>query len=76
MWSNEYFKRKKNMIWFGTYAGVFGYSGKEFTINNDETLGLDIKVTLLHILSILEDVKGRLWIGNNGIGDLLKEGDS
>jgi len=65
-----------NMIWFGTYAGVFGYNGKEFTIINDETLGLDTEVAPLHVRSILEDSKGRLWIGNNGIGVLLKEGDS
>lgn len=67
---------KNNRIWFGTYAGVFGYNGKEFRIINDETLGLDIEVEPLHIRSILEDSKGRLWIGNNGIGVLLKEGDS
>lgn len=69
-------KGKSNMIWFGTYAGVFGYNGKEFEVINDETLGLDIEVEPLHIRSILEDSKGRLWIGNNGIGVLLKEGDS
>lgn len=69
-------KGKNNMIWFGTYAGVFGYNGKEIRIINDETLGLDIEVEPLHIRSILEDSKGRLWIGNNGIGVLLKEGDS
>ncbi len=69
-------KGKNNMIWFGTYAGVFGYNGKEFKIINDETLGLDIEVEPLHIRSILEDSKGRLWIGNNGIGVLLREGDS
>lgn len=69
-------KGKNNMIWFATYAGVFGYNGKAFKIINDETLGLDIEVEPLHIRSILEDSKGRLWIGNNGIGVLLKEGDS
>lgn len=69
-------KGKTNMIWFGTYAGVFGYNGKEFRIINDETLGLDIEVEPLHIRSILEDSKGRLWIGNNGIGVLLKEGNA
>ncbi len=69
-------KGKNNMIWFGTYAGVFGYNGKEFKIINDETLGLNIEVEPLHIRSILEDSKGRLWIGNNGIGVLLKDGDS
>jgi ligand-binding sensor domain-containing protein len=66
----------KNMIWFGTYAGVFGYNGSDFTIINDETLGFDRKIEPLHIRSILEDSKGRLWIGNNGIGVLLKDGDS
>lgn len=69
-------KGKNNMIWFGTYAGVFGYNGSDFTIINDETLGYDRKIEPLHIRSILEDSKGRLWIGNNGIGVLLKEGDS
>ncbi len=69
-------KGKNNMIWFGTYAGVFGYNGSDFIIINDETLGFDRNIAPLHIRSILEDSKGRLWIGNNGIGVLLKEGDS
>ena len=69
-------KGKNNMIWFGTYAGVFGYNGKAFTIINDASLGLNVNLEPLHIRSILEDSKGRLWIGNNGIGVLLKEGDS
>ncbi len=69
-------KGKNNRIWFGTYAGIFGYNGRDFTIINDETLGFDRKIEPLHIRSILEDAKGRLWIGNNGIGVLLKEGDS
>jgi ligand-binding sensor domain-containing protein len=69
-------KGKNNVIWFGTYAGVFGYNGNGFEIINDETLGFDRNITALHIRSILEDSKGRLWIGNNGIGVLLKEGGS
>ncbi len=69
-------KGKNNMIWFGTYAGVFGYNGSNFSIINDETLGYDRKIETLHIRSILEDSKGRLWIGNNGIGVLYKEGNS
>jgi ligand-binding sensor domain-containing protein len=67
---------KNNIIWFGSYAGVFGYNGSDFTIINDETLGFDRKIEPLHIRSILEDSKGRLWIGNNGIGILLKDGES
>lgn len=69
-------KGKNNMIWISTYAGVFGYNGSIFTFINDETLGYDRTIEPLHIRSILEDSKGRLWIGNNGIGVLLKEGDS
>lgn len=69
-------KGKSNRVWFGTYAGVFGYDGKSFTTITDESLGFDRKVAPLHIRSILEDSKGRLWIGNNGIGVLLSAGDS
>ncbi|MEZ5056291.1 MAG: two-component regulator propeller domain-containing protein [Saprospiraceae bacterium] len=57
-------RRKNDKLWIGTYAGVFGYNGDEFTIINDATLGLDIDSEPLHIRSILEDSKGRLWIGN------------
>lgn len=69
-------KGKDNMLWVGTFAGVFGYNGSDFTIINDETLGFKDINHRVHIRSILEDSKGRLWIGNNGIGVLLKEGDS
>lgn len=66
-------KRRNDMLWIGTYAGVFGYNGKQFIIINDESLGLSKETGALHIRSILEDSKGRLWIGNNGIGVLLKD---
>ena len=69
-------KGKNNILWFGTYAGVFGYNGSDFIIINDETLELDIETEPLHIRSIFEDSKGRLWIGNNGIGVLLKDADT
>lgn len=66
-------KGKNNMLWIATYSGVFGYNGNQFTIINDETLGLEKETGELHIRSIFEDSKGRLWIGNNGIGVLLKD---
>ena len=66
---------KNNMLWMGTYAGIFGYNGKQFTIINDETLRLMNETGVLHIRSSLEDSRGRLWIGNNGIGVLLKDND-
>lgn len=67
---------KNNMLWFGTFAGIFGYNGNQFTTINDETLGLTEESERLHVRSILEDSQGRLWIGNNGIGVILKSGDS
>ena len=64
-------------IWFGTsYAGIFGFDGKSFEKITNETLGLDIKIEFLHIRSALSDSTGNLWVGNNGIGVLLKVGDS
>ncbi len=69
-------KGKHDMLWIGTYAGIFGYDGTSFQLINDETLGFEKEGEYLHIRSVLEDSKGRLWIGNNGIGVLLHEKDS
>jgi len=67
---------KSNVLWISTYAGVFGYNGDNLTIINDETLGYSEPDNRIHVRSVLEDSQGRLWIGNNGIGVLLKEGDT
>jgi len=67
---------KNNVLWIGTYAGVFGYNGDNLTIINDETLGNLDRDDRIHVRCVLEDSKGRLWIGNNGIGVLLKEAES
>lgn len=69
-------KGKNNMLWFGTYASVFGFDGKKLITINDSTLELTEEYEKLHIRSILEDSQSRLWIGNNGIGVILKRGDS
>lgn len=45
------------------------------TIFDHKTLKLSDN-DLLHIRSVLADSKGRIWIGNNGIGVLLMEGNS
>jgi ligand-binding sensor domain-containing protein len=66
---------KDGRIWFATYGSVIGYDGKSFTFMNNQSGGFDGKAsTDLHVRSIFEDSKGRLWIGNNGIGVLLHEG--
>ena len=62
-------------IWIATYAGLFNYDGKMVTIFDYEKLNLK-EIEFLHIRSVLADSKGRIWIGNNGIGVLLMEGDS
>lgn len=67
---------KDNVLWIGTYAGIFGYDGDSLTIINDETLGNLDRDDRIHVRCVLEDSQGRLWIGNNGIGVLLKEADS
>ena len=74
--STPFIKGKNGMIWIGTYGAIFGYDGVDFTIINNKSLGLNDTTGYLHVRSIFEDSKGRLWIGNNGIGVLLKDRDS
>jgi ligand-binding sensor domain-containing protein len=67
-------KGKSGRLWFATYNAVFGYDGKSFTIIDDKSLGLDESTGRLHVRCVLEDSKGNLWIGNNGIGVILHDG--
>lgn len=67
---------KKNDLWIAHYNGVAHFNGKSIQYINDSTMNFDGKSNYMHVRSVLEDSKGRLWIGNNGIGVLLKEGDS
>jgi len=64
----------KSAIWFATYSGVYSFSNGVLNLINNESLGLDAQKGIMHVRSILEDSKGRLWIGNNGIGVLVDEG--
>ncbi|MBL9077923.1 MAG: hypothetical protein JNL08_10495 [Planctomycetes bacterium] len=63
-------------VWCATYDAVFGYDGRSFTTLDDRSLGLGGDSGRLHVRCVLEDSKGRLWIGNNGIGVLLYDGQS
>ena len=67
-------KGKGGRLWFATYNAVFGYDGESFTIIDDKSLGLNESTGWLHVRCVLEDSKGRLWIGNNGIGVILHDG--
>ncbi|WP_264549760.1 two-component regulator propeller domain-containing protein [Flavobacterium sp. N2820] len=62
-------------VWIATYGALFNYDGKMVTIFDHEKLKLK-ENEFLHIRSVLADSKGRVWIGNNGIGVLLMEGNS
>ncbi|MDA3615253.1 ligand-binding sensor domain-containing protein [Polluticaenibacter yanchengensis] len=62
-------------VWIATYAALFNYDSKMVNIFDNEKLNLKDN-ELLHIRSVLADSKGRIWIGNNGIGVLLMEGNS
>lgn len=66
---------KNGNVWIATYAALFNYDGKMVNIFDNEKLNLKDN-ELLHIRSVLADSKGRIWIGNNGIGVLLMEGNS
>ena len=65
---------KSGRLWFATYTAVIGYDGKSFTIIDDKSLGHNEGTGWLHVRCVLEDSKGNLWIGNNGIGVILHDG--
>lgn len=67
---------RSGRLWFATYIAVFGYDGQSFTIIDNESLGLSDSTGWLHVRSVFEDSRGRLWIGNNGIGVILHDGNT
>jgi len=73
--STNFVRSKNGTVWFGTYGAVIGYNGSDFKILDNEYLGLNAETGSLHVRSIMEDSKGNLWIGNNGIGVLKYEGE-
>lgn len=68
-------KDNDGKIWIATYSALFSYDGKLVTIYDQKNLNLK-NIELVHIRSVLADSKGRIWIGNNGVGVILKSGDS
>ena len=69
-------KGRSGNVWFGTYGAVFGFDGTSFATITDETLWHNEETGYLHVRSLFEDSKGNLWIGNNGIGVLLNDGNT
>lgn len=72
--STNFVRGKNGAVWFGTYGALIGYNGSDFTVIKDSSLRLNDETGHLHIRSIMEDSKGNLWIGNNGIGVLKYDG--
>lgn len=66
--TTPFVKGPSGTIWWGTYGAAIGFHGRDFTVLDNERLGLTEKTGFLHIRSVFEDSKGNLWIGNNGIG--------
>lgn len=73
--STAFVKGKNGMVWFGTYGAVIGYNGSDFKVINDASLGLNDQTGHFHCRTIMEDSKGNLWIGNNGIGVFKYNGE-
>jgi hypothetical protein len=55
-------------VWLATYGAVFGFDGHELTVIDGSRMGLWKDGESPHVRCVFEDSKGRLWIGNNGVG--------
>jgi len=67
-------KDHKGQVWLGTYAGLFVFDGQ--TIQPVEKIKKALQAEdYIHIRSVFADSKGRIWVGNNGIGVLLIDGN-
>ncbi len=67
-------KNKDGKVWIATYTALFNFNGKMINVLDKKKLELKDNEEL-HIRSVLADSKGRIWVGNNGIGVLLMEND-
>ncbi|NNM27069.1 MAG: hypothetical protein HKO59_13975, partial [Phycisphaerales bacterium] len=63
-------------MWLATWDAVIGYDGETFTVIDDERLGHSDATGYLHVKCMYADSRGRVWIGNNGIGVILVDGDT
>ena len=68
-------KDQNGNVWIATYTALFNLYDKTIHVFDNNKLALK-DGDMLHIRSVLADSKGRIWIGNNGIGVLLLQGNS
>ncbi|MEY3026354.1 MAG: hypothetical protein RLZZ238_1251, partial [Planctomycetota bacterium] len=75
-WVTGFAKGKGGRIWIATYNAVFGFDGASFTTIDGTRMGLREGEGAPHVRCVFEDSRGRVWIGNNGIGVIVVDGDS
>lgn len=68
-------KDQNGNVWIATYTALFNFNDKTIHVFDSNKLTLK-DGEMLHIRSVLADSKGRIWIGNNGLGVLLIQGNS
>ncbi|MFM1867070.1 MAG: hypothetical protein RL591_478 [Planctomycetota bacterium] len=61
-------------VWLATYEAVFGFDGHAITMLDGDRMGLRKNDKVPHVRCVFEDSKGRLWIGNNGVGVVMIDG--
>jgi len=69
-------KGKGGRIWIATYDAVFGFDGVSFTTIDGARMGLREGEGVPHVRCVFEDSRGRVWIGNNGVGVVVVDGDT
>lgn len=69
-------KGKAHRIWIATYDAVFGFDGVSFTTIDGARMGFREGEGAPHVRCVFEDSRGRLWIGNNGVGVVVIDGDT
>jgi ligand-binding sensor domain-containing protein len=69
-------KGKGGRIWIATYNAVFGFDGASFTTIDGTRMGMREGSGAPHVRCVFEDSRGSVWIGNNGVGVIVVDGDS
>ena len=59
--SNDIAETNDGVLWIGTYAGLYRYSGREFRLMTEFD-------SVKNVNCLYKDVEGRLWIGTNDNG--------
>ena len=65
---------KGGRVWIATYGAVFGFDGATLSMIDGRRMGLQKEDGDPHVRCVFEDSKGRLWIGNNGLGVIVIDG--